>query len=359
MWCGKVVVVKRSAMERMALARYFALTWKRTQPLWAYHGNQPAELRSAGRDEASRVRVNEAPYSNFHGMSLPPSGFALDERWRSTTEKPKRKTPGYSMMMELQWVQDPSANVENWFLTDIEKILNEAWQLNPHGPESNTLAGEMHVSIGQNPKIGSSIQKTQHTQLCDGKLSKYPVLSLSSNAGPLFSKKLDASLDFVCIQPAGTPLSDTGFFLKVLTSHPTNPALVKFLVELRLHLLAKFGGVESIDFLVMCMSDDATGGFVVLFAPISQLTQLTPGSADLAVFANPHTGESTETAQLEEGRIDFGKGIGQFLCMKPALKEQLLANGEDTMKKLWAFNRVPGMVEAVHEFSKIQSIFSD
>merc|ERR1712232_1453359 len=75
MWSDKVVLVKRSAMERMTLARYFAFTWKRTAPLWAVFGADKVELRSAEQPEASRVRVNECPYATLHGMSLPAGGF--------------------------------------------------------------------------------------------------------------------------------------------------------------------------------------------------------------------------------------------------------------------------------------------
>merc|ERR1712190_570685 len=117
--------------------------------------------------------------------SLPAGGFAFDQRRRM-----QKNLRGYSLLMEMQWVQDPAANVENWFLTDIEKILNEAWQLNPHGARTMMLFGEMYTNVGQNPKVGSSIQKTQHTQLCEGCLSDYPMLQVSSAAGPLYSDRL-------------------------------------------------------------------------------------------------------------------------------------------------------------------------
>ena len=70
--------------------------------------------------------------------------------------------------MELQWIRDPQANIENWYVTDIEKILQEAWQLNPHGPATRALPGEVFIAVGQNPKVGSSIRQTQHTQLAEG-----------------------------------------------------------------------------------------------------------------------------------------------------------------------------------------------
>eukprot|EP00971_Amphidinium_carterae_P330272 6463222-Amphidinium_carterae.1 len=41
----------------------------------------------------------------------------------------------------------------------------------------------MFVNVGQNPKIGSSIKQTQHTQLCEGSLKTFPALSLQSESG--------------------------------------------------------------------------------------------------------------------------------------------------------------------------------
>mmetsp|Transcript_10400 Transcript_10400/g.18686 ORF Transcript_10400/g.18686 Transcript_10400/m.18686 type:complete len:887 (-) Transcript_10400:19-2679(-) len=352
LWCNKVILVKRSAMERMTLARYFALSWRRTQPLWALFGKgQPAELRTAGVYEASRVRANECPYMKRHGMSLPAGGIAFDQR-----RKGGKGVQGYSLMMEMQWVQDPASNIENWFITDIEKIVQEAWHLNPHAAAALILPGEMFVNVGQNPKIGSSIKQTQHTQLCEGSLKHYPVLTISSESGGRFSGRLDANIDFVDVGPKGCAEDAKGFFVKVSAAKPASAVIMQFLVDLRLHLLAKFGGAEVLDFLVTAMSDE-NGGFLVLFAPIPQLVKVTDAHPDLATWANPLTGESSETASIEEARLDFAKGVGHFLCMKPALRTQLLGDGEDTLRRIWAFNRVPGLPAAVREFAESKRIF--
>jgi len=368
LWCDKVVLVKRSAMERMTMARYFAVSWKRSQPLWAvFSTDEPTRLRESGTKEASRVRANECPYARKHGMSLPTGGFALDERAKCGSEKYIKKEPcklklsdvtkgGYSLMMEMQWVNDPKANVENWFLTDIEKIVNEASWMNPHGSKSMMLPREMFVNVGQNPKIGSSIKKTQHTQLCEGSLSSYPVLRVSSSGGPRRSQVLGADVDFVDIGPAGTPVENCGFFVKILTARPADPAVVEFLIELRLRLLSAFGGAEKLDFFCTALSDEC-GGFVTLFAPIPQLEKVGDAPPDLASWLNPITGETTEALGLEEGRIDFGKGVGHFLVAKPSLKAQLLENGEDFMRRLWAFNRTPGIREYIHKFADEVRIF--
>eukprot|EP00439_Symbiodinium_sp_Y106_P058435 s875_g8.t1 len=90
-----------------------------------------------------------------------------------------------------------------------------------------------------------------------------------------------------------------------------------------------FCEADARDFLVLCLSDEE-GGFVVIFSPIPQLVMMEAGHPDLVPWANPLTGESSETAGIEESRLDFGKGVGNFLVLKAALREQLLAKGEDT-----------------------------
>eukprot|EP00448_Togula_jolla_P032577 CAMPEP_0170636992 /NCGR_PEP_ID=MMETSP0224-20130122/38148_1 /TAXON_ID=285029 /ORGANISM="Togula jolla, Strain CCCM 725" /LENGTH=895 /DNA_ID=CAMNT_0010966791 /DNA_START=76 /DNA_END=2761 /DNA_ORIENTATION=+ len=347
MFSRRIIPIKRSAMERYTLAKYFPLSWCRTQPLWGVFATGPFQVRPAGIPEASNVRANECPYAPLHGMALSAGGFASDSRCLD----PRNVQPnGYSFLMELQWVRDPSANIENWYLTDIEKIAWEALKLNPHGPKDSMLLGERFVVVGQNPKVGSSIKQTQHTQLCEGSVSDFPVLSLSTN--PRFSRKLDGTIDVVDIETLDGG-KDKGMFIKILTQQPTGFGVLSFLVNLRLRLLKKFGGGERLDFLSITMSDER-GGFLILFGPIPQLDKLTNDHPDLASWANPMTGETTLTAGLEEARIDFGKGLGHFLVAKPALQEQLLISGEEFMRRLWVFNRVPGCREEVSAFLEEQ-----
>jgi len=356
-------MVKRSVMERFSLARYFPLYWHRTQPLWGCHSTEPFTVREQGVQESSHVRANECPYSAFHGMSLS-GGTHADEGLAQEKAMRRRQS---CILMEMQWIRDPAANIENWFLTDIEKILQEAWQLNPHGPKEMHLPGEMFVVVGQNPKVGSSIKETQHTQLYEGALSTYPVMQLTAN--PRYFERLSAWVDVVPVGPMKTddaeaeamlnaaageageesPEDQHGIFVRITTQRPTAPELVEFLVQLRLCLLAKFGGGQTLDFLVLAMSDEK-GGFVVLFAPIPQLVKLGDEKPDFASWANPLTGESSDVVGLEEARVDVGKGVGHFLVSKTALREQLLSDGEGTLRRVWAFNRVPGLRAAVDGF---------
>jgi len=351
-WSGRIVLVKRSAMERFALARYFPLYWERSQPLWSVMGTQQSVMRQKGAAESSHLRANECPYARYHGMSLSGGSHADDPL--------KHGSKRNSLLTEMQWVKDPSANLENWYLTDIEKILQEAWQLNPHGQRDMCLPGEMYVCVGQNPKVGSSIKETQHTQLCECSVMSYPVLQLTSDAR--FSQRLDAWVDLVDIGPASATVEvecgddQLGVFLRLSTLRPTASALVEFLVLLRLELLNKFGGGNSLDFLVLALSDERAG-FVVLFAPLPQLLKLDDAKPDFATWANPFTGESSESVGLEEARIDVGKGLGHFLVSKQALREQILADGEDIVRRIWAFNRIPGMRRTIEDFICKHNVF--
>mmetsp|Transcript_88179 Transcript_88179/g.169800 ORF Transcript_88179/g.169800 Transcript_88179/m.169800 type:complete len:917 (-) Transcript_88179:190-2940(-) len=356
---GEIVLIRRSTMERFTLSRYISMSWRRSQPLWAVFSGHPHQARLAGTNEASFVRVNECPYALFHGMSLASGGYAADETDmpRTSAGVDKKQDNRYSFLMEFQWIRDPAANIENWFLTDIEKILNEVWLLNPRGPERDFLPGEMMVEVGQNPKVGSSIKQTQHTQMSEGSLASHPLLLLDSATGPRYSEYLGGTIDFVDV---GGPLDAApelrGFFMKVQTARPTAPYLVGFMVDLRLHLLKQFGGSEQMDFFCNAMSDGA-GGFVIVFAPLAQLEKVDDKPPDFATFANPLTGESSESAGLQESRIDFGKGVGHFLCAKPELREQLMHGGEETLRRIWAFNRVSGAQAAAERFAAERGVF--
>merc|ERR1719198_2916232 len=218
------------------------------------------------------------------------------------------------------------------------------------------LPGEIHLMVGQNPKVGSSIKQTQHTQLYRASISTYPVLQLTNN--PCFSKKLNAMVDVVSIGPEGAQESECGTVIRIFSEHPENPAIAKFLVGLRVQMLTAYGGGDAIDFLVMCHSDEK-GGFGILFAAIPQMLKLDDKHPDHATWANPLTGESSESANLQEVRVDVGKGVGHFLVAKPALREQLMESGEDFVRRVWAFNRIPGGREEIDRYLVYQSVFDD
>ena len=62
LWCGKVTVVKRSAMEKFTLARYFRLTWHRAHPLWSVgtKGECPFMVRGGDIPEAGCTEISRS-----------------------------------------------------------------------------------------------------------------------------------------------------------------------------------------------------------------------------------------------------------------------------------------------------------
>lgn len=46
-----------------------------------------------------------------------------------------------------------------------------------------------------------------------------------------------------------------------------------------------------------------------------------------------------------------------FLVLKPALKSQVIDSGELTVRRIWAFNRVPGSRKAIDDFIIEQGVF--
>merc|ERR1719215_1737323 len=163
-------------------------------------------------------------------------------------------------------------------------------------------------------------------------------------------------IDLVDVEVPGPKADEQGFFVKVTTLSPTAPALVEFLVSLRKRLLQRLGGANVVDFFVMCMSDE-NGGYVVIFACLPQLEKLGQEKPDFASWKNPLTKETTEDVGLQEARIDFGKGTGHFLVMKPDLKDQVLQSGELIVRRIWAFNRVPGARRLVEDFIAESGVF--
>jgi len=343
----------------------------RKQPLWGVWPDETVQVRVEGAVEVSALRANEAPYCNLHGMALSAGAHKLGTGLHSKAKLIKERTAWqaddkdkFPNLMEFQFIHDPSANLSNWFFTDIEKIVNEASRLNPRGSAEMMLPWEGFVTVGQNPKVGSSIKRTQHTQLCNTSLADYPVFQLANK--PQVSARLGATVDLVDIgpvlrqasppQPQQTGGEATGLFVKVHTKEPTSEPVVAFLVQLRKRLLERFGGANVVDFFVMCMADNA-GGFLVVFACIPQLEKLGDEPNDFAMWKNPLTGESTEENGLHEARIDFGKGVGHFLVLKPAFKDQVAQGGEQIVRRIWAFNRVPGSRKVIDDFILEQEIF--
>eukprot|EP00438_Fugacium_kawagutii_P018780 Skav201309 [mRNA] locus=scaffold1490:80725:83427:- [translate_table: standard] len=179
------------------------------------------------------------------------------------------QTVGYTLLMELQWIRDPQAIDVTVSMSEQEPegLPKESWQLNPHGPVAHALPGEVFISVGQNPKVGSSIRQTQHTQLAEGHWNKYPILKV--DAARVFAAKVEqlndvlgprTMLEIVDINPeaesesmnqkGGDP-ENMGLMLRCRCPD-IPPGLIRFLTQLgawqlRLRLLERLGGPEAIE----------------------------------------------------------------------------------------------------------------
>jgi hypothetical protein len=117
LWSNKLAVVKRSRMEAFTLSRYIPFSWTRKVPLLTVAdvdddadldtiSEDPAEVappltsvvpaappvsnkvvRPAGVEEVSRIRANECPYQDSHGMSIASGG--LWERYAVDNARPQ------------------------------------------------------------------------------------------------------------------------------------------------------------------------------------------------------------------------------------------------------------------------------
>lgn len=76
------------------------------------------EIRPSGVEETSRFRANKFPYAEAHGIGL--SGGGLDASLAAMTGK-----------TEAQIKREAGAKLQNWWLTDVEKVLVEGERLNP------------------------------------------------------------------------------------------------------------------------------------------------------------------------------------------------------------------------------------
>jgi hypothetical protein len=167
LWCGQVAVARRSFLEHITVFRYLPFRWVRKVPLTVLDVDmQRKVVRDAGQVEYTRLRRNCFPYQDGHGIGI--SGGEVLE------EIDERSTLLYEL--SVAYPKDPAAKLANWHLIDIEKILFEAWLLNPPvlDADQTALPGEVYHDVSQNPKYSSSIAFTQHTQISWGSTGDWP-----------------------------------------------------------------------------------------------------------------------------------------------------------------------------------------
>lgn len=230
----------------------------------------------------------------------------------------------------------------------------EAKLLSPSRPSGKMLPGDTYHVSGQNPKIGSSIEGTQHTQIQRGCLADHPILMMTSR--PWRSQKLESSSDAILdIVPVGQ--HEDAVMLKIVCEDPTSPPIVKLLVDLRLELLLTLCGGEprNVDFAVKCLPTGGDGRFGIIFVPISQLAY----SKEDGHYTNPLTGcRSVDESELPVCKIDFGTVSGIFLVDCDSVSwSASMRNGEKSVRGAYNFSRLPGARKAMEAFMKSKGYF--
>eukprot|EP01104_Vermistella_antarctica_P015176 TRINITY_DN4921_c0_g2_i8.p1 TRINITY_DN4921_c0_g2~~TRINITY_DN4921_c0_g2_i8.p1 ORF type:complete len:973 (+),score=162.40 TRINITY_DN4921_c0_g2_i8:616-3534(+) len=327
MWTNNISVVKRSCMETMTVHRYLPIEWTREVTLWTIdESGQECALRRNGDKEFSRIRKNAYPYAESHGMGITTGGVVEGEQEHG------------SLLYDLGAVaaSDPEGKLSNWYCNDIEKVVQEVYLLNPSA-EDDLLPGEAYHIVGQNPKQGSSIGETQHTQIWRGDTRDWPLMTLENRA--MYCREIGAYIDLVQVGE-----ECDAFYVKLRTRNPANPALVEHLQDLRLLLLRHFGG-RLIDFCVSALPQGGNGWFVIAFAPISMIEKF-----DTGIAQNVDTGMTNVDMNLPMAKnLDSSSFLGQ-LTVENDSHWWIVSEGRAALSRLFDFTRKPGARRIVREF---------
>lgn len=341
MFQGFIKVEPRRKVEQEAPHRHFELAWSRCGDLTSHSSSEGETVfRKRGTKEVTGIRANGMPYLEKHGLGIPVTSFR--------EALPVVHTMGYNVNFPL----DEEACLQNWFLIDIEKILKEYTLLNSPLPEAERLEGEESVDTAQNPKIGSSIEKTQHSQYSRASIKDYPLYQRRND--PKFFPKLNATVDLV---PVGE--DPDACFLKIVAENPSSEEIIQFLLELKNKFLEKAGGPLNVDFNVKCI-DNLDGTATIIFAPIAQVKKVAKPERELteeesvrygygiAVTQNPLTGEFNVDHEVPVDGIDSAKGAGIFVIKTkiPKIKSWI---GKETLSRLYDFSRYPGALSILKE----------
>ena len=331
MWSDKITVVPRREVEQESPHRFLPITWERKTDLRNVdEKGKETLLRNHGQKEVTAFRANEMPYMPSHGLGIPITSFH--------SELPGVDQLGYNVNLPL----DEKACLENWYLIDVEKIVAEYKLLNPCLGKNDRMKGEVSLDVGQNPKAGSSVQYTQHSQVCAFSMKDYPIYQEKNN--PQYSKALDAEIDIV--QVGHEP---DAFFVKIVTDDPTKPAIIEFVKKMQMDCLKAFGGPQKVDFMVKCINND-DGKCSLIFTPLAQLKTEEIGDSPISVTSNPFTGQKNIDSKVPMHCMDNGKCCG-LLKMKTQQNNndkklteiQAWANeGRPAMVRLYDYTRMPG-----------------
>jgi hypothetical protein len=149
------------------------------------------------------------------------------------------------LLHELNLPRDPDARLGNWYLTDIEKILQEAKVLNACYTEEHQClpSDEIQHNVAQNPKVGSSIGPTQHTQIALGGMARFKVYSFEEKPQPC--EQLCGEGGSIDVVQVGHAHADASM-VRLMVADPTNKSLLETLCALRMAILRAHGGVLKV-----------------------------------------------------------------------------------------------------------------
>ncbi len=327
LWSGKLVVFTRTKVENDSPIRYIPFSWTRKYNLENVVGGKKIVVRYGKSKETSMIRTNQGAYEPHHGMSMSTSGLLEGSENHNT------------LLYQLGIPLDPTATISNMHC-DIEKILIESYLLNPKIPRDRLLPGEAYLTVGQNSVSGSSIKATQHTQIFSGTIEEFPVYS-QLKAELITGARFEAKIELVQVGKKAD-----AFYLKLTTDNPTSDHFLQCLIDLKMSLLKKFGGIEKIDFLVHSIPN-LNGNFSVIFVPHVRLEV-----RDKNVFYNPDSGENHVALGLPAEHLHLANALGSWgidfnnsNMLEPALK-----GGRETLEKLWDFTSKSGTRDCVLQF---------
>mmetsp|Transcript_28719 Transcript_28719/g.72210 ORF Transcript_28719/g.72210 Transcript_28719/m.72210 type:complete len:754 (+) Transcript_28719:55-2316(+) len=322
MWSGQISVIKRTEMEGYTIHRYLPFEWERSVDLIRVDESTGKLLvaRPVASAEWSRLRKNAFPYADSHGMGISSGGI---------------EEAGSGLLHELGTAAptDEGAKMGNWLCNDIEKVVQEALVLNPPVSWAHILPGEDFHEVAQNPKAGSSIGATQHTQIARSHVKEWPLYSLSH--APVQCQEVGGLVDLVQVGDHAD-----AFFLKITFPHSQHAAVCKLLKAVRCHILSSVSAV-NVDFNVLCTSN-GTGALVLIFTPIANI------SKDKGVGKNPFTGEVSSQYGLPVPAMDSGSGRGSIMCTS---EEEWAAGlkGAVMLEGLYNLTRVPNAFKLTYE----------
>mmetsp|Transcript_96546 Transcript_96546/g.168451 ORF Transcript_96546/g.168451 Transcript_96546/m.168451 type:complete len:178 (-) Transcript_96546:34-567(-) len=174
---------------------------------------------------------------------------------------------------------------------------------------------------------------------------------MAQQCDPTWYEKLAGTIDFI---PVGK--EEDAFFLSARSKRPDSLTFLKFLVDLRAHLIGVFG--RTVDFTVTCHPTPG-GEFIVNFAPVACIKKITVPKGEGCMgldfdFQNPDTEEKLTKQGLPCASVDCSHGKGNILAVADSLWT-LALEGRPVMSKLYDYNRKPGVKQVIKDWLSRQS----